>query len=123
MNLYYLDDSDYNLIINELQKIIADKKLIPRKLSEINVGDKVYINFYPNSQKYIYTLYPKLGTVKNIKIYELDDCELDDCELDDYEFPSITIENYKGEVEELFHNGVSYYGDSLGYDYSIFLVE
>ncbi len=111
--MFYLDDTDYNLITDELQKIISNKKLTPLKLSEVKNGDQVYINFYPNSQKYIYTLYPKLGTVEKIKMYKFDNNEI----------PSVTIKNHKGEIEDLFHEGVSYYGDSLGYDYSIFLVE
>ena len=113
MNSYYFNDYEYNLIQEELKKIISKNKLIPIKLSDIKIGDKLYIDFQPYSQKYLYILHSKLGIVEDIKIHHTKDNN----------FPSVMIKNHKSEVEDLFHDGVSYLGDSLGYDYNIFLVK
>jgi hypothetical protein len=113
MNSNYFDDYEYNLIQEELKGIISKNELIPIKLSDIKIGDKLYIDFSPYSQKYIYVLHSKLGTVECIKIYDTNDNN----------FSTVMIKNHKGEVEDLFHDGVSYLGNSLGYDYNIFLVK
>jgi hypothetical protein len=54
---------EYEKTTEEIQSQIANKKLKKVKLNEINIDDVVYICFSPCSQKYIYTLVPKLGKV------------------------------------------------------------
>ncbi len=109
----WFDDSEYNTVVEKTDKIIENKNKIPIKLLDVKIGDNIYIQFHPYSQKYIYSLYPKVGIVNSIENYVFNGNE----------FPSITITNSEGNPEELFHGGVSYFGDSLGYDYSIYLIE
>jgi len=109
---------EYEKAQSDIKLNISNKKLKKVNINEINVGDMVYASFYPCSQKYIYTLFPKFGNVISIEnkiITNYDDKE--EVVLD------IKIKNYKNEVEELLHPGVSYMGHSLGYDYLIYLVE
>jgi len=95
----------------QIQEIIKDNNLIPIKLEDLKDGQTVLINFWPFSQRYIYYLIPKLGKIVHIP---------DTNDLYDYK-----IQSYKSNVgiESLFHPNVSYYGDSLGYDWDIKLVE
>jgi hypothetical protein len=67
----------------------------------------VYITFSPYSQKYLDELTPKYGKVVSIgeKYYEF-----------------IIKTPFDIDVY-LFHDSVSYYGDSLGYEYDIYLVK
>ncbi len=109
---------EYEKTTEEIKVLIDHKKLRKVNLNEINIDDVVYISFLPCSQKYIYTLVPKLGKVINIgnsKISNYNDEEEIVLE--------IKIQNYKNQEENLFHLGVSYMGHSLGYDYLIYLVE
>jgi hypothetical protein len=109
---------EYEKTTEEIKSQIANKKLKKVNLNEINIDDVVYISFLPYSQKYIYSLSPKLGkviSIANTKITNYNDRE--EIILD------ITIQNHKNQEEYLFHPGVSYMGHSLGYDYLIYLVE
>jgi len=73
-------------------------------LTDLKIGDIVTIYFYPDSQKYLDMLTPKKGTI--IAIGD---------NLFDY---MIKMEDDTN--SHLFHEGVSYYGDTLGYDYTIY---
>jgi hypothetical protein len=76
-------------------------------VNDVNIGDKIIAYFYPSSQKYIVDLYPKFGTVNEI-LLENNDIE------------RINIITPDGGKENLAHFYVSYFGDSRGYDYSIY---
>lgn len=106
-------DSYFNKIQNEIYNKITLNKLIPVEILDLKIGDKILVNFYPYSQKHISSLHSKMGTIKNIEFDKLND--------DVTSF--VTIKNYKEEVENLLHEGISYYGDTLGYNYSIFLIK
>jgi hypothetical protein len=72
-------------------------------LTDLKIGDIVTIYFYPYSQKYLDMLTPKKGTIVATGNNNFD---------------------YRIKMEEtteyLLHEGVSYYGDTLGYDYTIY---
>ena len=109
---------EYEKATNEIKLIISNKKLKKVNLNEIKIGDMIYISFYPCSQKYIYTLIPKIGkviSIENKTIINYDEKEED--------IIDVKIKNNTNEVEQLLHPGVSYMGHSLGYDYLIYLVE
>lgn len=74
---------------------------------DLCVGDNVTIHFYPYSQRYLDELTSKEGEITNIgpNIF-------------DYKIKTNAVS--PGYIEYLFHDGVSYYGDSLGYDYTIY---
>ena len=57
----------YEKITEDIKSIIAEKKLTKVNINEINIDDMVYITFYPCSQKYIYSLVPKIGKVVSIE--------------------------------------------------------
>lgn len=76
-------------------------------IDEIKLGDKVIINFYPCSQKYIYTLYPKYGTVIQINDNRED-------------YDGIIIQNENTTYNLLFGNLSPY---SAAYDYYIRLLK
>ena len=108
--MFYEDESiEYNYEFSNIDKLIENCKLIPVNLEDLVLNQLVYINFMPYSQKYIYNLFPKLGKLTKISNYDT---------INEFE-----ILNYKKNIENLFHPSVSYYGDSLGYDYNIYLVE
>jgi len=85
-----------NTILLNKQKIAIDN------ISNLELNDIIHINFIPDSQKYIYDLYPKFGKIISIENDE------------------IIIENLDKAHENLLHEGVSYMGQSLGYSYYIY---
>jgi len=91
----------------DFKEYLVGKELIKIQLNELNVDDIVYITFCPYSQKYLDELTPKYGKVVSIgKKY--------------HEFIIKSPFNFN---IYLFHDCVSYYGDSLGYAYDIYLVK
>jgi hypothetical protein len=72
-------------------------------LTDLKVGDVVTIYFHPYSQKYIDMLTTKQGTIVAIGNNNFD-----------------YMIKKEDTTEYLFHEGVSYYGDTLGYDYTIY---
>ena len=112
MNLYNNDEiQNYTTIIDEINLILLDKTKSEISIDNININDLIYICFYPNSQKYIYSLIPKLGKVISCK----NDNQENNIE--------IKILNYKNEIESLLYSSVSYMNHSLGYEYQIYLVK
>ena len=109
---------EYEKITNEIKSIISNKKINKVNLDEININDTVYICFYPCSQKYIYTLTPKIG-----KVVSIENKSFINYNEEEENVIYIKISNTKNEIEDLLHPGVSYMGHSLGYDYIIYLVE
>lgn len=101
---------DYNIIETNILNNIKNKTKINININELKVNDYVYIEFYPDSQKYIYELVPKLGIISNI-------------ENNNEVYPNITILNYNGIYEDLLHGSYSFYGHTLGYDYNLFLIK
>ncbi len=97
-----------------------NKKFIKTNFSDISVGDIIYIIFFPYSQKYIDDLTPIYGTVKEIKDELSYVSELDD----DIYFDKQTIERLilelNGQVVSGSHGWVSYFGNSRGYEYTIY---
>jgi hypothetical protein len=84
-----------------IEKLLFNKRMIEIELENIKLNDLIYIKFIPYSQKYIYRLYPKYGRLLNDN----------------------KIKTYKNSIEDLFHDTVSYYGESLGYDYVLYKIE
>lgn len=82
----WFDDSEYNTIVEKTNEIIGNRNKVPIKLSDIRIGDNILVQFYPYSQKYIYSLYPKIGTVRTKEIYVHNGND----------FPSISIANSEG---------------------------
>lgn len=77
--------------------------------NSLNVGDIVFVEYFPDSQKHLYTHYPEYGTVQEIKEFT-------------YESPtdnqlvkelSIIILNYNGDLIDLNKDHLSIY--SRGY--------
>ena len=60
INYYNKQQEDIELFINNKQTIIINN------FDEIKLNDDLIINFYPYSQKYVYTLFSKYGTVVSI---------------------------------------------------------
>jgi hypothetical protein len=115
-NDYEIDE--YEKITEEIKSIILDKPITKVDINNLNINDLVYVCFYPNSQKHIYILTPKVGRVSSIK-----NCNVLNYDDKEDEYIQIKIINYKNETEDLLHPGVSYMGHSLGYDYQIYLIE
>jgi hypothetical protein len=89
----------------KIDDIIKNKKLITIELNELVKDQYIYINFSPDSLRYIYTLYPKIGKIESIDKNE------------------ISIINIDGNSESLLHDSVSNaYSNSLGYCYNIYLI-
>jgi len=119
MSFYdYFEIEEYDTITKEINQIVENKKLTKVEINEINIDDLVYILFFPCSQKYIYSLVPKLG-----KVIKIENTSFKNYNNEEEHITLVKINNYKNEEEDLFHPGVSYMGHSMGYDYSIYLVE
>jgi len=104
MDFYDQYEIEYFLQINKkLNNYLIDTMITPIDIQDLKIDQEVVIYFTPYSQKYIYSLYPKFG-----KIHSISD-----------DFNQIQIINQSKQIEKLLHDGVSYYGDSLGYDYVI----
>ena len=73
-------------------------------LTDLKVGDIVTIRFHPYSQKYLDELTPKEGEIVEVG----------------NNFFDYMIKNSNDNIVCLFHGAVSYYGDTLGYDYTIY---
>jgi hypothetical protein len=119
MSLYTdCEIDEYNKINEEIKSIVLNKTVTKIDINNVNINDMVYICFYPNSQKYIYTLTPKIGKIISIEKNNLS-------KYNDEEENCINIEiiNHKNKRQNLLHSGVSYMGHSLGYDYQIYLIE
>jgi hypothetical protein len=104
MDFYDRDEIDFNTKINKkLNDFLIDTMITKINIEDLKIGQIIVVYFIPYSQKYIYSLHPKFG-----KIYSVSD-----------NLHEIQIINTDNKIEKLFHDGVSYYGDSLGYDYEI----
>jgi len=112
---YQIDQYEkYNNMVNKFKKDNIKshkflKKWIKVDYSDIKINDIIIIYFYPNSQKYIYDLYPKAGKV--IKI-----------DSNDMNIENITIKpfNDKYNTDKLSHDWLGYFGNSRAYDYEIY---
>ena len=94
----------YDLQVNKLNNYLKDKVKVQINIEDLKITDTIYIDFIPDSQKYINALYPKCGSIKSINNDE------------------IIIINLEGFEDMLLHDGVSYLGTSLGYSYLIFKI-
>ena len=89
---------------------------------DIKIGDKIIIEFIPDSQRYIYSYYPKYGEVIHIK----SDNEFNEAYFDKSFFhSSLTIERLilkdeNGQEEIGYHSWDSYYGNTRSYSYLIY---
>jgi hypothetical protein len=88
-----------------IKNIIINKKISNLKFENLKIGQTIYIEFIPYSQKYIYFLYPKYGIIQSIHN------------------DIIIIKNENNIEEELLHDGVSYLGNCLDYEYDLYLIE
>lgn len=100
---------NYKNEYRQINKLLENRILTPVNLEDLKPGQLLFIDFIPYSQKYICLLVPKFGKLQRI--------------LNKNELYNLTIINYKNQEERLFHPALSYFGDSLGYDYIINLVE
>ena len=105
------DNTNYNKVQSEIYEQISINKLVPVEILDLKIGDKILVNFHPYLPKHINSLYSKMGVIKSIDFNKLND--------DVTSF--VTLKNYKEKDEYILHEGVSN-DDSLGYDYSIFLI-
>ncbi len=105
----FYSDYEINYFDEQILKVNKFIKNTPTQQiyeNEIKVGDKIIIYFYPNSQKYMYILYPKYGKV-------IEDRNNSD---EEYSLLNVIIKN-DNEIYNAFHCGVSLY--STGFDYEI----
>jgi hypothetical protein len=108
--MFFIDEEDeYNKKNDIVQKYILDNKSILTEWIEIsedklNKDDKIYIYYSSDSQRYMYTLYPKCGQILTMSNNNSD----------------IFIKNPNNEIESIFHYNLSYYGDQRGYTCQIY---
>lgn len=90
--------------IKENNNILTEWKQINE--CDIKLNDKIYVYYCPDSLKYIDRLYPKCGEI--IQIIK---------DVDEYD---IILKNSNNEIESLFHENLSYYGDYRSYSCTIY---
>lgn len=102
------EETRYNIQCNIVEKYYKeyDNNLTEwKEVSdlELDLNDRIIIYFCPDSQKNIYKLYPKCGKIIQI--------------IDNY-----LIRDISGEIINMLHENVSYFGDNRGYTIQIFKV-
>ncbi len=105
------DDFDIEYYEKKTQEslvFINSQELVKININEINVNDKIIINYYPQSQIYIYDLYTKFGIVTEIK-YEVNDDKLF--------FIKLKNDN---DIYDASHGYLNIY--SRGYNYTIYKI-
>lgn len=112
-----MDLNDEYIFKQECEKATIYKNNISSNLEEwthcleenVQVGDIIYISYYPVSQKYMYSYHPEVGTVVKIEhdTYFCPSEEKNKKEL------SIHIINHNGELSKLNKDHLSIY--SKGY--------
>jgi len=132
-NSYEIDEYEkYNKMVNKFKKNNIKstrffKKWIKVDYSNLKINDIVIIYFYPDSQKYLYSLYPKAGKV--IKINNDNDINMEDLTPEEkmlfsnHTIENITIKpfnNKKYANDILSHDWLGYFGNSRSYDYEIY---
>jgi hypothetical protein len=100
---------NYENTTEQINKIIENRIITPIELEDLKLNQEILITFIPYSQKYIYKLIPKFGKLKKIPKNK--------------NIFKYKIIDYNNKEECLFHSNVSYYGDSLGYEFIINLIE
>jgi hypothetical protein len=75
--MYYINELDecYKCFIKKNDQInnyinttlFNKQKITIDDISDLELNDIIHINFIPDSQKYIYDLYPKFGKIISIK--------------------------------------------------------
>jgi hypothetical protein len=115
------DEKKYYDICNEkINNIIANKNCSEIKITELKLGQHIYIIFSSDSQKYMDTLYPKCGYIKTITINK----NYDHLRNTYNDYYNIEIINYNNDTEYLLHDSVGgIYSQDLGYCYTIYLIE
>lgn len=78
-------------------------------INDLKVGDIIYVDYFPDSQKYIYTYYPEYGTVQEI----YDECYESSSNGNIRKELSIKILNHNGELVNINKDNLSIY--SRGY--------
>lgn len=123
--MLYLDDEyTYNHFDEKMEKYkisFTDGEWINVDFNDVKIGDNIVIEFISDSQRYMYSYYPKYGEVIHIK----DDNEFDELYFDkSLSFSLLTIErlilNNENGQEIGFHSWDSYFGNRRSYSYLIY---
>lgn len=89
-------------MFDDFSEFLKDNEWVPVDFNDLNPGDKVYIMYYPDSQKYIDYLVPKWGYVESGNCLDNLILKLDD------------------ELEKVVYPNLSYYGEYRGYSCTIY---
>lgn len=116
----YLDSIEYDKHVDELNKFIfqhsdSTHQFKETTVSDLKIGDKIFIEFYPFSQKYVFMLYPKYGTI--IEIIPFDDLN-SDSNSDICPIENIIISNDKISYS-ISHGFYGYFNNTRSYDFII----
>jgi len=109
------EENYYNTCYEQIETLINVKSYSEIFINDLKIGQTIFVTFSPDSQKYIYTLYPKCGYVHSIKRENL---ELESNLSFDNLF-KIELQNLNNELEPLLHEPV---GSMYGYIYNIYLI-
>ena len=123
--MLFLDEEYiYNYFNGEALKYktsFIDGEWLRVEFDDVKIGDKIIIEFMSDSQRYMYSYYPKYGEVIHIK----DDNEFNEAYFDkSLSFSSLTIErlilNNENGQEIGSHSWDSYFGNTRSYSYLIY---
>lgn len=123
--MLFLDEEyTYNYFNGEALKYktsFIDGDWLRVEFDDVKIGDKIIIEFMSDSQRYMYSYYPKYGEVIHIK----DDNEFNKAYFDkSLSFSSLTIErlilNNENGQEIGYHSWDSYFGNTRSYSYLIY---
>lgn len=105
----FYDEDEFNYYeeqTEEVKKFINNKEILDINYNDIRIGDKIVVYFYPASQKYMYTLYPKYGEVIKDK----------NKENEEHTLFQVILKN-DNEIYNAFHDGLGIY--SRCFDYKV----
>lgn len=89
-------------MIDDFSEFLNDNEWVQVDFYDLKAGDKVYIMYCPDSQKYIDYLVPKWGYVESGNCFDNLILRLDDA------------------LEKVVYPNLSYYGDYRGYSWTIY---
>jgi len=89
------------------------------KIDNLTIGDVIYVEYFPDSQKYLYTHYPEYGYVRDINVNKYKS-ELDGRIIEEL---NVEIMNHNGKLVNINKEALSIYSKGYGMNIVKFVLQ